>query len=113
MAQYRAALLLDEDLAEAIIAAEDPDAEQEPARPLLTEWDHTAQILTVIADRLSEQTAVLVAVNSKGGKYKAPERLPSPATALEKVRAAVRERRKRSDHRKLLRMLYPDRPPPS
>lgn len=82
-----------------------------PARPLLTEWDHTAQVLTVIADRLAEQTAVLIAVNSQGGKYKAPQRLPSPATALEKVRATVQERRKRSDHRRLLKMLYPNRPP--
>lgn len=52
-------------------------------------------------------------MNSKNGKFKAPKPLAHPATAIEKVRALVRERKQRADHRKLLRMLYPDRPPPS
>lgn len=109
--QYQVALLLDEELAEQIVAGEDPDEEREPARPPLTEWDHKAQVLSVIADLLAEQTAVLVAVNSKNGKFKAPKPLAHPFTAVEKVRALVRDRKKRADHRKLRARLYPNRPP--
>lgn len=94
---YVEAQLDDEDLAERILSSGEPTA---AAGPRLSEWDPVVRELTVITDRLSELTAVVV--QGLGGKAR-PDYRPRPATALD----AVRDRRVRDKHRELVRRLTP------
>lgn len=110
---YMAAVLNDEEVAEQAAAAEVARGEVEryDGEPLplpLTAWTPEVQLLTKVVEKVAEQTAILIAVNSKDGKFKAPKPEPRPLTALQKARAQVREQRRRFEHSNLMRLLFPN-----
>lgn len=105
---YTAEVLLDTEVAEKLAAAEDPDAELEQPTPRLTEWTPEVERLTLVADRISEVTAVLIAVNSKGGRLKPPRPLARPVTALDEARRSLASRLRAAAHAGLMRHLYPN-----
>lgn len=82
---YRAAVLDDPEVAAALVAAPAPAGP--PPAPSLVEFSTEVALLTVIADRLGDVTAQLVA--SAGHKPPRIPQLPRPVTGVDRARAAM------------------------
>lgn len=88
--RWREQEALDEEIAEIHAASIDPDAETTAGRAVvpLSQFDLTAQLLTLIGEQLGELTAIVVAALGDG-KVKHPPPYPRPETALQRL---LRER---------------------
>lgn len=90
----------DEEFARAAVEMHD-GGDDEPEGPRLSEWDPTRAELAVIADRLGEVVAVLIAANG-GTAVQIPPR-PRPVTAFDRARGDSRKHR----HLALVTRLLP------
>ena len=96
------AITQDDQVAEGL--ADQPEPARTPKRRL-SEWTPVVELLTIIADRLAEQTQVVAA--SRGARPRQIPPLPRPGTAMERVR----ERRRQQRHRSLVARVLPGRSP--
>ena len=85
-------MLDDPEVAESIASA--PVGDGPPASPSLVEFSTEVALLTVIADRLGDVTAQLVA--SAGHKPPRIPPLPRPVTGVDRARAVMDRRRHES-----------------
>ncbi len=97
---YMQAMVEDEELAEQI--ADEPDSKTLPTRQM-RDWTPVVELLSVIADRIAENTQVVAA--TAGAKPHRIEPMPRPGSALERVR----EHKRRTHHRKVVAMVLPHR----
>lgn len=81
------AMAADDELAEAILNADDGRPQHAVRR--ISDYSPEVEMLTLIADRLAENTQVLLA--SRGGKPRKLPPLPRPVTAVEKARTRRRQ----------------------
>lgn len=105
---FAEALAGDEDLAEAIVDADDGT----PKRPVrrLSEYNAEVELLTVLTDRVAELIQVTVA--SRGGKPRRVTPMPRPIGAVEKVRTRRQRRRHEWTVARVYGRIGPDTPPP-
>jgi hypothetical protein len=96
---YVEALTDDEELAERMLARPEQPAVKSLRR--MSEFSAEVEVLSVIADRIAEQTQVIAA--TKGAKPHKVKPMPRPRTAMEKVR----KRRRETAHRSLVSRLLP------
>jgi hypothetical protein len=103
------AMAADEELAAAIIDADDG----KPKKPVrrISDYSPEVEMLTLIADRVAENTQVLVA--SRGGKPRKLPHLPRPVTAVEKVRAKRRQKKHEWTVARVYGRIGPGSPPPN
>lgn len=88
--QFKAALLMDPDLAQRMFETEqeDPEASLTPVDPTPEEYTLQAHLLLAIADKLSGlQSAVIAAA---GVEPPRPDPMPRPVTALDDLREEKR-----------------------
>lgn len=99
---YVEAVANDDLVAEQILDRPQPEGEKPQRR--MSEYSADVEMLSVIADRLSEMINVLAAVN--GAKPGPMQHAPRPVTALERVR----ERRRVTKHRAIVARVLPRKP---
>jgi hypothetical protein len=105
---FAEALAADEDLAEAILDADDGKPKKVVRR--LSEYSPEVELLTVLTDRVAELIQVTVA--SRGGKPRKVTPMPRPASAVEKVRTRRQRRRHEWTVARVYGRIGPDTPPP-
>jgi hypothetical protein len=108
---YFEAVVLDENVAAAMLAAS--DGRETKAKRRMSEWSAEAELLSTLVDRVAELIQANVAV--RGGKPAQFAPQPRPETALERVRAQERIRKHRALVARVLPHIYGEpgaQPPP-
>lgn len=97
---YVEAMTQDEDLAEQLMSR--PNPPKTPARRM-SEFSPAVELLSIIADRIGEQTQVIASAHgAKPGKVRP---MPRPVSAMDRVR----QRRREAKHRALVARVLPGR----
>lgn len=106
---FAEALAADDELAEAILNADDG----RPKNPVrrLSDYSPQVELLTLLNDRLAELIQVTVA--SRGGKPRRVPPMPRPVSAVEKVKNRRRHRKHEWTVARVYGRIGPDSPPPS
>lgn len=86
---FAEAMAADEDLAEAILTADDGKPRKATRR--ISEFSPDVELLSLLNDRVAELIQVTVA--TRGGKARKVTPMPRPTTAVEKVRARRRQKK--------------------
>jgi hypothetical protein len=98
---FHAALHRDEQRAEDILHNEHQAVDTRTYRPPLETWTQEAELLALIADLLAYQRADFAQVNSKSRRWRAPQPVPRPETALERLK----RRKDRQQHDGIVRSM--------